>query len=100
MASAELLAVFNARLLKGVHAQCKQCEVLIPKGEKCRVCEVHSYDDMEKYHGSCRSCNGQAGANSAVHFCSTFLAICISESLMESLDAALFTFFTNSSTFV
>ena len=50
MASAELLAVFNARLLKGVHAQCKQCEVLIPKGEKCRVCEVHSYDDMEKYH--------------------------------------------------
>jgi len=50
MASAELLAVLNARLLKGVHAQCKDCEVSIPKGEKCRLCGVHSYEDMEKYH--------------------------------------------------
>ena len=55
MASVELLAVLNARLLKGVHVQCKDCEVLIPKGDKCRLCGVHSYDDMEKYHEAAKA---------------------------------------------
>jgi len=55
MASKELLAVLNAKLLKGVHAQCKDCEVLIPKGDKCRLCGVHSYDDMETFHEAAKA---------------------------------------------